>query len=459
MRSSLVVVLAVLLAASCNVQPTAAESAPALPVASQPAGSTSPLADCVEAVLAGVATADAQMDHIVAVAEAVAKRWAGGAELCVAGDTSFSDEAFYRAGGLIAIRRIWPEKAHHFAKTLPWSDVPDDAIILYGLHRSVDADMQVFHDVRALSRSGRMVVLFGSSNWPICNKLLKQCQRRLPAGALWFIDTKLPVDTRLTGSHGVRYGDYAPAVSAVHLWTFTAELIAACTREGKTPGVWPSMLVDGWQDFEAKYRSVVFHDDITVGPIQAGKLGGQYLEVLGKQLRTALASQPQTHEGGKRLAGARADRVVYAMVESHLLAGETHLPRELKNWSLVQRGFRWPQAARTFDQGDAVLWLGYFNWPDHNIEEVLRRGGSFVAATVRGPQAELAGDVWWVPASWAYPDAVVDLPGYPLKACPTSSIVQTVLLWGLVGETLNAAHEQAVGQAHRSLHPLQTAIR
>ena len=155
MRSSLAVLLVVLLAVSCSAQPTAAESAPALPAASQPAGSSSPLTECVEAVLASTATAEAQMDHIVAVAEAVAKRWAGGAELCVAGDTSFSDEAFYRAGGLIAIRRIWPEREHHFAKTLPWSDVPDDAIILYGLHRSVDADMQVFRDIRALGRSRR----------------------------------------------------------------------------------------------------------------------------------------------------------------------------------------------------------------------------------------------------------------------------------------------------------------
>ena len=32
----------------------------------------------------------------------------------------------------------------------------------------------------------------------ICNKLLKQCRRRLPEGAVWFVDTKLPVDTRLT---------------------------------------------------------------------------------------------------------------------------------------------------------------------------------------------------------------------------------------------------------------------
>ena len=459
MRSGLVVVLVVLLAASCNAQPAAVKSAPALPATSQPAGSSSPLADCVEAVLAGVATAEGQVDHIVAVAEAVAKRWTGGAELCVAGDTSFSDEAFYRAGGLIAMRRIWPEKAHHLAKTLPWSDVPDDAIILYGLHRSVDAEMQVFQDVRALSRSGRMVVLFGSSNWPICSKLLKQCQRRLPDGALWFIDTKLPVDTRLTARHGVRYGDYAPAVSALHLWTFTAELIAACTREGKTPGVWPSMLVDAWQDFEAKYRNVVFHDDITVGPIEAGELGGQYLEVLGKQLRTALTSQPQTREGGRRLAAGRADRVVYAMVESHLLAGETHLPRELKNWSLVQRGFRWPQAARTVERGDTVLWLGYFNWPGRHVENMQRRGVSFVGASVSGPQSELPRDVWWVPASWAYPDAVVELPGYPLKACPTSGIVQTVLLWGLVGETLNAAGDPAMGQVHRSSQERRTAIR
>jgi hypothetical protein len=31
---------------------------------------------------------------------------------------------------------------------------------------------------------------------------------------------------------------------------------------------------------------------------------------------------------------------------------------------------------------------------------------------------------------------VLELDGYPLPACPSSSIVQGTLLWGLVGEVL-----------------------
>jgi hypothetical protein len=71
----------------------------------------------------------------------------------------------------------------------------------------------------------------------------------------------------------------------------------------------------------------------------------------------------------------------------------------------------------------------------------------------------LPGDAWWVPASWAYPDAVVELPNYPLKACPTSGVVQTVLLWGLVGEALDATQDEAVDPTHRASQEHRTPIR
>jgi len=50
--------------------------------------------------------------------------------------------------------------------------------------------------------------------------------------------------------------------------------------------------------------------------------------------------------------------------------------------------------------------------------------------------AQMPAGVVWIPAPWQYPDAVLELDGYPLPACPSSSIVQGILLWGLVGEVL-----------------------
>ncbi len=164
------------------------------------------------------------------------------------------------------------------------------------------------------------------------------------------------------------------------------------------------------------------------------------------------------------------------MVEGHLLPGETQLPMELRNWLMVQRSWRWPQAARTLDKGDAIFWLGYLAWPDKEAVQAIEQGNPFVAVSVRGPgqafhdeplvtpgtqpssqpdattrdvskaastthgpgttPTTLPTDLVWVHAPWQYPDSVVEIPGYPVKACPTSGVVQGTILWGLIGEVM-----------------------
>jgi hypothetical protein len=182
---------------------------------------------------------------------------------------------------------------------------------------------------------------------------------------------------------------------------------------------------------------------------------------------------PQVQAAARLLAAVPADRGVYVMVDSHLLAGETVLPKELPNWMLVQRPWRWRRAALTAERGDGILWLGSFDWPGREVGAAVAQGSPFVAVSLYGPGrlpthaplvtpgvapregspeaakiARIAPEpattdvtpvppgVVWVPAPWQYPDAAVEIEGYPLPACPTSSIVQGTLLWALMGEVI-----------------------
>ncbi len=436
------------------------------------------LLECTDRMLQAIDHAEGMLPQMAATADVVARRWIAGAQVFAAGDTSFSDEIFYRAGGLIGMRRVGPARKSN-GRTVPWGEVPKESIILYGLHRSADPYQVVFEELSHVAANKDTVVLFASGDWPVTRKALKTLHRDLPADKVFFIDTHLPVDTRLRTRQGAAFGNYAGMATATHAWTFMSELISACTRQGKMPGVWPSLTIPRYEAWEKKYETIRFHDDFTTAPIDPGVLGGQYLQTLREQLLACPASASQVKAAAKMLANVPADKTVYVMAEGHLLPGETQLPMELRNWLIVQRSWRWPQAARTIDRGDAIFWLGYLAWPDKEAAQAIEQGNPFVGVSVRGPgqvfhdeplvtpgtqpssqpvaaaqsaskaasatqattgtPTSLPASVVWVPALWQYPDSVVEIPGYPVKACPTSGIVQGTILWGLIGEVMQAS--------------------
>lgn len=416
--------------AVCGSTPTGA-------AATQPA--VSPLRHGTDLMLQSADHAETLLPQMAAAADEVAKRWIEGAELFAGGDDAFSDEAFYRAGGLIAMRRIAAHKEKFSGRQMPWDDVPPESIVLYGLLHNVDASMVVFDDLGYLTDPKHTVVFFGSKAWPVSRKIQKILQKHLPPDKVFFIDTQLPVDTRLKTADGTIYGDYTAAATAVHLWAFTAEVVAACTRQGKMPGIWPSAMIPKYEVWEKKYEKIRFHDDFTIKPIAAGVLGGKYLAILREQLKACPASQDAVAAAASRLTAVPPDKSVYVMVDSHLLAGEANLPADLANWLLVQRSWRWRLAAPTLEKGDGILWLGYLHWPQKDLQKAYEQN-TVAAICVEGPDEQTASrpNVAWVPAPWKYPDAFVEIADYPLKACPTSGVIQATMFWGLLGEVMQA---------------------
>ncbi len=437
------------------------------------------LLQCTDRLLQSVDRAGDSLPAMTAAADVVARRWIGGAELFIGGDGSFAEEAFYRAGGLIGLRRIATNRKTFGGngQTVTWSGVPAGSIVLYGLLHNTDPGIIPFDELTHIRPGKDTLVLFASSRWPTTRALVESLSQRLGRDHFFFIDTHLPTDTRLAAG-SVRFGDTAPMATSVYTWTFTAELIAACTRAGRMPGVWPSLMIPHYEAWEQKYQKIQFHDDFRIGPIEAGVLGREYLQALRSQLAACPACQPQVDAAARLLDRVPADRTVYLMIESHLLAGSVCPPPELANWMLVQRGWRWPAIEATARRGDGVLWLGYLDWPAKEAQDAESKGLTFAGLSVRpagakvhdaplvtpGEQSASPGappsnastkstsnaaasapatmpvNVAWVHVPWRYPDAVIGIPGYPIKACPTSSIVQGVLLWGVIGDVLEDGH-------------------
>lgn len=449
---------------------------PPAPLAMPPAGPppSNALQQCIAVMLQAADHAESLLPQMSRAAEGAAARWIGGGDLYVGGDFSFSDEAFYRAGGLVNLRRIGPCKRNKNGAQVMWDEVPEQSVILYGMHHNADPALILFDDLGHLMFERDTVVFFGSGEWIACQRSVEGLKRRLPAERFFFLDTAAPRDASFVTAGGRRYGDYAGMVTAIHMWAYTAELVAACTRQNKTPAIWPSGAIPGYEEWEKKYADTRFHEDMTVQPIEAGVLGRRYLEILKRQIRACGEAAPRVRSAARLLAEVPAGRGVYVMVDSHLLPGETWLPKELPHWMLVQRPWRWRRAALTVEKGDAIFWLGSFDWPASQIGKAVENGNPFVAVSLYGPgrnpqhaplvtpgsvpkegtqgaagNARVAVEpattdsdpvppgVVWIPAPWQYPDAVVEIDGYPLPACPTSSIIQGILLWGVIGEVLS----------------------
>ena len=422
-----------------------------------------------------IAHAESLLPETSKAAEGAARRWVAGGGLYAAGDSCATDELFYRAGGLTGLKRIGVSGQNGNGLQVCWNEVPEKSVILYAMHRHVDPGILLFEDLNHLMVKGDTVVIFGSSQWLSCRRSVEAMRKRLPAGRCFFIDTGLPQDTSFTTADGRHYGDFAGMVTAAHAWAFTAELIAACTRQNKTPVIWPSGAIPGYEAWEKQYGTNAFHGDLTLRPIEAGVLGRRYLQSLRRQIQACETSAPHLQAAARTLADVPANQAVYAMVDSHLLAGETWLPKELPNWMLVQRRWRWRRAAPTIEQGDGVFWLGEYNWPAPEVEQAVKMKNPMAVVSLYGPgqppwhtplgmppgttpatepariSVELSPtaiatpsptNVVWIPAPWQYPDALVELNGYPLPACPSSSIVQGTLLWGVIGDVLENKHNQ-----------------
>ncbi|MDO8588947.1 MAG: hypothetical protein Q7T82_18125 [Armatimonadota bacterium] len=338
------------------------------------------------------------------------------------GDPGFVEEFRGRSGGILPISWWVKENA-------------TKSVVLMTLR-----DDRLSDDLRQASefqKQGNMVVIFARKT------VTKDLE---PSATLSLIDT-----------HAAEHGGLIPLgdkwlvptdqpANIAALWTWTGEFIAACTRLGKAPQVWQSMMVPGATERNNKYiadmdqatpRGRLFLEKCPP-PFPPGKAARAYLdgvtknvdEVFSKEgatIRTVASTALQTRANGGG---------IYAALTGHSLMHEmgcAHDPGLFK-----------PVANADIKPVDFVIGMGYDSiltgkfWK--NVAETICPTGAKIAwsFTDYRPDAVkslLPGEMY-INQHWAMGDSLVTVPGYDVKILPPSGVIGDAIYWSINAEML-----------------------
>jgi hypothetical protein len=345
-----------------------------------------------------------------AAAEAAAGRFLTGGSLLVAGSIPLFDvEWTNRSGGLM------PVAALKGPSSLSAADV-----LVYGcLAGSENDDAVRLAQARA---EGALVIAFGTKG---------QAARLRPA-ADFFLAAELPAGTPLPAQT-------AACLSIAHLWAFTGELVAACTRGGKMPTMWQSIKVPGSTERNSRYRPFRFHDDLQVQPVKPGVLGNQYLAgLIGSLEKLAAETKPVQTAGRIIRSAAEAKRTVF-----HANLGHFEPARLLPEGfpiRVVTLPLKSPEAElrNSGAAGDALFAIWYHEMPAQLLDAARKKGLRSIVVAGQNPFAPLdtkLTDVYIDP-HWVVGDAIVAVPGYDIKIIPPSAVLNGLLFYAVIAEAL-----------------------
>jgi len=338
------------------------------------------------------------------------------------GDPGFVEEFRGRSGGILPI--LWRLR-QNAAKTIVLMTLRDD--------RLADDLLQASE----FRKQGNTVVIFARKTM---TKDLK------PSATLSLIDTHAAEHGGLISSGDKWLVPTDPPANIAALWAWTGEFIAACTRLGKAPQVWQSMMVPGATERNEKYATALDHAvpkgrlflEKSPPPFPPGKAARAYLDGVmknvdevftkeGAAIRTVASTALQTRADG---------RGIYAALTGHSLMHEmgcAHDPGLFK-----------PVANADIKAGDFVIGMGYDSiltgefWK--NVAETIRPTGAKIAwsFTDYRPDAAkslLPGELY-INQHWALGDSLVTVPGYDVKILPPSGVIEDAIYWSINAEML-----------------------
>ena len=360
--------------------------------------------------LAALGTMQVNWENREAAAQAAATRFLNGGRLLVAGSLPrFDGEWLARAGGLTPIAGMGDPT------TVTGADV-----VVYGCFEGNETEDA--GKLAAAHGRGALVIAFGGA-----------AQKAALDGAIdHFLPNELAAGTPLQTQ-------MAAAMDLAQLWAFTGDLVGACTRAGKLPTMWQSIMVPGSSERNARYQPLRFHEDFQVPAQQAGSLGRRYLEGLTHAV-ARLSSQE------KQMAAASA--VLRQTVKSgrtvfHLNVG--HFDPAL----LLPEGFGVPLTALAGaspeedlsaggQPGDSLLLVCYTDLPTALLRLARERGVTSICMVGRNPSHPhdpALVDVLLDP-QWALGDAIVEIPGYDVKVLPPSGVLNSLAFYAVLADAL-----------------------
>lgn len=363
---------------------------------------------------------------ITEAADAAAEKYVTGEwDFFASGDFGVVGEAVGRSGGIMSFR--WGSPISQYIK--PGAK----QIVLLAL-REDHYEVYLKQTREKLSDSSSFVILMGPAS------LLERARKDGFPHAATIDNQAAPGEGLFSAFGGSRAVSTSPVANLAALWTWTGEFVAACTRRGKMPALYQSFGVPGAKDRAEKLKGVRFEEQAPA-PIKPGVLGKAYLNAARSDLGTFYKAERENLEKASRLAfeTARQGRKVYAFLHGHaIVMDQLTYPSSAGVFTQLNPNNWFAQNPKfTLGQGDFVLCVGYASrfydgdfkaWDDSARKAGATLVWSFTDYQAGEVQAVRDAGELWINQYWAYGDAVVEIPGYELKAFPTSGLIAMAVL-------------------------------
>ncbi|MFH1569490.1 MAG: hypothetical protein ABIL09_15950 [Gemmatimonadota bacterium] len=340
-------------------------------------------------------------------AEAAVTRFLAGGRLMVGGPApDFAAEAMCRSGGLMPL------------SSLAGVDSPGPRdVALLGFSGPEPGDVDA---VRRLAARGVLTIGFGE----------RAARGGIAAACAHWIDSQAPAPAPGVPLPGI--------LDVASLWTFTGELVAACTRAGAMPAMWQCAMLPGAEARNRRYAGTRLHEDQRPPPVPPTGLGAAYLA----ELRHCVAGFTAGERGRLREAGEVARRARrggghawFLMAGGHLRAAALALPGALPGFERLDRPPDPTDLAAVLQPGDFLYVQGYVD-PPAGVAEAAHAAGARVCVSSgrRGGPPPAAGADLRLDAQWVFGDAAVPVPGYDVPILPPSGFMAAAVYWALVIE-------------------------
>ena len=359
-------------------------------------------------------------------AEAAARRFVlDGWTLAAWGDEGFVAEITGRAGGLMPID--------------PVDAAPGKTIVLLAPRSArLENDLD---QARRFAERGDRVILFARR--AVLDEAVRAGVR--PAAAF---DTHAAPHGGLVASGDTWLIPTDPPASIAAVWTWTAEFVAACTRLGKMPVMWQSIMAPGSAERNKAHAGKRF-EDAAPAPLKPGALGREYLAKLDANVRAVFVGERSAlRQAAERAARAQAQGGrLYAYLVGHATALQPGIPGDPGLFSALHAAAGPSGGALSLTPSDFVLCVGYDRIPagesNAEIAEKVRAAGAAVAWSFTDYRPEEVKAVrpgeTYIDQRWPLGDAVVTVPGYDVRILPTSGVISCGLYWAINAGVLATA--------------------
>ncbi|MCC6424189.1 MAG: hypothetical protein IT447_11975 [Phycisphaerales bacterium] len=350
----------------------------------------------------------AQMDSIVQSADSAAPLLVAGGHLYSGGpQVDFAAEAGGRSGGLMGMKSL--------AGANP---VRGDVVLYARIGPPTEEDAQTLAKFKA---DGVYVVAF----------MPNTTDKILPCDAL--IDTGTSPGLPLSDGVDAKICPIDSIVNIAAMWTWTAELTAACTRHGKMPVLYQSYGMPNGRERDNKYEGQIFHSDMQVKPVPAQSLGNAYLDSIELSLKRITTQQmPAILTAAQWLHQSPKDQSQCWFI-GHMFPAHFQDVRAPQPMQLMSSPIDGPAKVELGHDG-FVLFVGYQQAPQKLVDQASADGFHLAYMSVTRATHDSSDNIRYIDPAWDLPDAAVRIEGYDIPVFPPSGVLDSAIYWAIVAQ-------------------------